>query len=70
MFGTFKKMYVDGLEVFDSLGAMLPNDRRRHALELAPHLEKRSFPHRSPKAVRVTNDQGALLFGVPIRRSA
>jgi Domain of unknown function (DUF6894) len=42
---------VDGLEVFDSVGATLPNDEaaRRHALELATNLEKHSFPHRPPK---------------------
>jgi Domain of unknown function (DUF6894) len=63
---------VDGLEVFDSVGATLPNDEaaRRHALELATNLEKHSFPHRPPKAVRVTNNEGAILFRVPIRRSA
>jgi Domain of unknown function (DUF6894) len=52
---------VDGFEVFDSVGATLPSDEaaRRRALELATNLEKTKFPHTRPKAVRVTNDQGA-----------
>lgn len=63
---------VDGVEVFDSLGATLPTDEaaRVHAEKLAdrsvyPRLEKLRA-----KAVRVTSETGAVLFRVPIRRDA
>jgi Domain of unknown function (DUF6894) len=63
---------VDGVEVFDSMGLMLPNDEaaRRRALEMATNLEKTRFPHAPFKAIRVTNNEGTILFRVPIRRSA
>jgi hypothetical protein len=56
---------VDGVEVFDSLGAVLPNDAaaQRRAVELATDLANKA------KAVRVTNGDGDILFRVPIRRS-
>ena len=48
---------VDGLEVFDSIGLMLPNDEaaRRRALELATNLEKTRFPHGHDKRNRICN---------------
>jgi Domain of unknown function (DUF6894) len=63
---------VDGVEVFDSAGVTLPDNEaaRRRALELATNIGKTRWPHRPPKAVRVTNNEGAILFRVPIRRSA
>lgn len=59
---------VDGVEVFDSLGAVLPNDQAAHerAIELARGYARRGA---GTKAIRVTNDEGAILFRVPIRRS-
>jgi len=63
---------VDGAQVFESKGLMLRDNEaaRRRALELATNLEKSKFPHASFKAIRVTNDAGAILFRVPVRRSA
>jgi hypothetical protein len=63
---------VDGHEVFDSLGAMLPDDEaaRARAIELATRIGKSRLADGPTKAIRVTNDQGAVLFRVPIRRSA
>lgn len=61
---------VDGDEVFDSLGDMLPNDvaAQRRAVELATDLAKKASAR--IKAVRVTNSEGDILFRVPVRRSA
>jgi len=61
---------VDGVEVFDSLGAVLPNDAaaQRRAVELATDLAK--IASVQVKAVRVTSSEGDILFRVPIRRSA
>jgi hypothetical protein len=60
---------VDGVEVFDSLGAALPNDAaaQRRAVELATDLANKA--NAGTKAVRVTNGDGDILFRVPIRRS-
>jgi hypothetical protein len=60
---------VDGVEVFDSLGAVLPNDAaaQRRAVELATDLAK--IASVQVKAVRVTSSEGDILFRVPIRRS-
>ena len=60
---------VDGVEVFDSLGAFLPNDAaaQRHAIELATGFANKS--NAGIKAVRVTNNEGDILFRIPIRHS-
>ena len=62
---------VDGVEVFDSLRQVLPNNEaaRTRAVELATNLEKAKLADLNTKAIRVTNDKGAVLFRVPIRRS-
>ena len=62
---------VDGVEIFDSLNAVLPDNEsaRTRAIELATNLGKASLPDLTIKAIQVTNDQGAVLFRVPIRRS-
>jgi hypothetical protein len=61
---------VDGVEVFDSLGATLPDDEaaRERAGEIAVSFAKTKSVDSPTKAVRVTNDAGAILFRVPIRR--
>jgi hypothetical protein len=60
---------VDGGEIFDSQGAVLPDNEaaRRRAVELATNLGKTKLADAPTKAVRVTNDKGAILFRVPIR---
>ena len=62
---------VDDVEVFDSLRQLLPDDEaaRTRAVELATNLGKANLTDLTTKAIRVTNDQGAVLFRVPIRRS-
>jgi uncharacterized protein DUF6894 len=62
---------VDGLEVFNSLGAVLADDEaaRTRAIELATNIGKNQLADSPIKAIRVTNEQGAILFRVPIRRS-
>jgi hypothetical protein len=61
---------VDGDEVFDSLGAVLPDNTaaQRRAIELATDLANKASVQ--VKAVRVTSSEGDILFRVPIRRSA
>jgi hypothetical protein len=58
---------VDGVEMFDSLGATLegPEAARRHAQRIAA-----GFSNRSAHAIRVTDDTGAVLFRIPIRPSS
>ena len=58
---------VDGDEVFDSLGAELPDEvaARRRAVELAKTFANTS--NMRIKAVRVTNSDGDILFRVPVR---
>ena len=60
---------VDGVETFDVNGAMLVNDEaaRAHAEGLADEYGK--VKNAPTKAIRVTNDQGSILFRVPIRHS-
>ena len=62
---------VDGVEVFDSLTTVLPNNEaaRLRAVELATNLGKAHLADLTIRVVRVTNDEGAVLFRVPIRRS-
>ena len=62
---------VDGVEVFDSLTTVLPENEaaRLRAVELATNLGKAHLAGLTIRVVRVTNDEGAVLFRVPIRRS-
>jgi len=62
---------VDGVEVFDSLESVLADNEaaRSRAVELASNLGKANLADLTTKAIRVTNDEGAVLFRVPIRRS-
>lgn len=62
---------VDGVEVFDSLATVLPDNEaaRTRALELATNLGKAHLADLTVRVIRVTNDEGAVLFRVPIRRS-
>jgi hypothetical protein len=62
---------VDGVEVFDSLRQVLPDKEaaRTRAVELVTNLEKAKLADLYTKAIRVTDDDGEVLFRVPIRRS-
>jgi hypothetical protein len=62
---------VDGVEVFDSLKAVLPDNEaaRTRAIELATNLGKANLADLIIKTIKVTNDEGEVLFRVPIRRS-
>ena len=62
---------VDGVEVFDSLQAVLPDNEaaRTRAVELATNLGKANLADLAIKTIQVINDEGAVLFRVPIRRS-
>jgi hypothetical protein len=53
------------------LRAVLPDNEaaRTRALELATNLGKAHLADLTTKAIQVTNDEGAVLFRVPIRRS-
>ena len=62
---------VDGVEVFDSLKSVLPDNKAARAcvIELATNLGKANLADLTIKTIQVTNDEGAVLFRVPIRRS-
>lgn len=62
---------VDGVEVFDSLTTVLPDNEaaRLRAVELATNLGKAHLADLTTRAIRVTNDEGAVLFRVPVQRS-
>jgi Domain of unknown function (DUF6894) len=62
---------ADGVEVFDSLKAVLPDNEtaRTRAIELATNLGKANLADLTIKTIKVTNDDGEVLFRVPIRRS-
>jgi hypothetical protein len=62
---------VDSVEVFDSLRQVLPDNEaaRTRAVELATNLEKAKLADLNTKTIRVTDDDGEVLFRVPIRRS-
>jgi hypothetical protein len=62
---------VDGVEVFDSLKAVLPDDEtaRTRAIKLAANIGKANLADLTIKTIKVTNDEGEVLFRVPIRRS-
>ena len=63
---------VDGVQVFDSLGATLPTDEaaRVHAERLAQRSMQSQFERLHAKAIRVTSETGAVLFRIPIPRDA
>ena len=63
---------VDGLEVFDSIGATLPSDEaaRIHAEKVAKGFTRPQLERLRAKAIRVTSETGATLFLVPVRRDA
>lgn len=62
---------VNGLEIFDSLGAVLADDEaaRTRAVELATNIGKTQLANSPIKSIRVTNELGAVLFRVPVRHS-
>jgi hypothetical protein len=62
---------VDGVEVFDSLKAVLPDIEaaRTRAVVLATNLGKANLADLTIKTIQVTDADGAVLFRVPIRRS-
>ena len=55
---------IAGRKVFDSLAAVLPDTEaaRTHAIDLATNIAKHTL------AVRVIDEEGSVLFRVPIRR--
>jgi hypothetical protein len=63
---------VDGLEVFDSIGATLPSDEAAHihAEKVAKGFTRPQLERLRAKAIRVTSETGATLFLVPVRRDA
>jgi Domain of unknown function (DUF6894) len=68
----FRKIIDSGGQVFDSLKAVLPDNEaaRRRAIELATNLAKANLADLTIKTIQVANDEGAVLFRVPIRRSS
>ena len=63
--------HIAGLKVFDNLGAVLPDTEaaRTHAISLAINIGRYQLEPPA-NAVRVIDDEGAILFRVPIRRCA
>jgi uncharacterized protein DUF6894 len=63
--------HIAGPKVFDILGAVLPDAdaARLHAIDLATNVGKHTLEP-PVNAVRVIDDEGCVLFRVPIRRSA
>ena len=61
---------VDGVQVFDSLGATFPNDEaaRIHAQQMAGRYTRMELHRLRANAIRVTSETGAVLFRIPIRR--
>jgi Domain of unknown function (DUF6894) len=61
---------VDGVKVFDSLGATLPSDEaaRFYAEKLAKGFTRPEVEKLRPRAVSVTSETGAVVFRVPIWR--
>jgi Domain of unknown function (DUF6894) len=62
---------VDGVEVFDSLKTVLPDNEAAltRAVELATNLGRANLADLTIKVIQVTNAEGEVLFRVPIRRS-
>jgi hypothetical protein len=60
---------VDGVEVFDSLGATFPSDEaaRVHAEQMAGRFTRTEVYGLRANAIRVTSEAGAVLFRIPIR---
>ena len=60
---------VDGTEVFDSRGVLLPNDAAAHAYAESLAAEfAGSDTMLKIRGVRVTNEAGELLFRLPVDR--
>ena len=61
---------VDGVKVFDSLGATLPSDEaaRFYAEKLAKSFTRPEVKKIRAKTVRVTSETGEVVFRVPIWR--
>jgi len=61
--------HVAGLKVFDKLGAVLPDTEAAltHAITLATNIGKYQLEPPA-NAVRVIDEEGSVLFRVPIRR--
>ena len=60
---------IAGRKVFDSLAAVLPDTEaaRTHAIDLASNIGKHTL-ETPANAVRVIDEEGSVLFRVPIRR--
>ena len=60
---------IAGRKVFDSLAAVLPDTEaaRTHAIDLATNIAKHTL-ETPANAVRVIDEEGSVLFRVPIRR--
>ena len=60
---------IAGRKVFDSLGAVLPDTEaaRTHAIDLATNIGENTLEPPA-NAVRVIDEDGSVLFRVPIRR--
>lgn len=61
---------ANGTEVFDSLGALLADDAAalKYAEKLARDLARTKLADSPAKHVRVTNEDGDVLFSVPVRQ--
>jgi hypothetical protein len=62
---------VDGVEIFDSHGAVLSShgEALAHAERVANNYRNGKKADTPMKAIRVTDDKGSILFRVPIGRS-
>ena len=60
---------IAGRKVFDSLAVVLPDTEaaRTHAIDLATNIAKHTL-ETPANAVRVIDEEGSVLFRVPIRR--
>ena len=63
---------VDGVEVFDSIGATFQSDElaRVHAEKLAGRFTRIEVYRLHANAIRVISETGAVLFRIPIRQDA
>ena len=60
---------IDGVKVFDPQGAFLVDDSaaRKHAEALARSIQKSELADKPSTVIRVTNEDGEVLFRVPVR---
>jgi hypothetical protein len=65
-----KSFAIAGRKVIDTLRAVLPDPEaaRTHAIDLATNIGKHTLEPPA-NAVRVIDEEGSILFRVPIRRS-